>query len=59
MISGFSICVLDCDVFEEGMIVDLLFCALGKYLADVTPEPKDADNALGLETETPYTNFLY
>lgn len=41
------------------MTVDLLFCALGKYLADVIPEPKDADSAFGLETETPYTSFLY
>lgn len=59
VISGLSICVLDCGVFEEGITVDLLFCALGKYLADVTPEPNDADSALGLETDTPYTNFLY
>lgn len=59
VIYGLSICVLDWGVLEDGMTVDLLFCALGKYLADVTPEPKDADSALGLETETPYTSFRY
>ena len=59
VIYGFSICDLELGVLEEGMTVDLLFCALGKYFADVTPEPKDADSALGFETETPYTNFRY
>ena len=49
MISGFS---CDFGVLDEGMIV-LLFWPLGRYLADVAPEPKDADSALGFETETP------
>lgn len=43
---------------EEGIKVVLLL-PLGKYFADVHPDPSEADKALGLVALTPYTSFLY
>lgn len=60
VISGFSGWLLeDLGVLAEVTMVVLLFWALGRYLAEVVPEPREADSALGFETETPYTSFLY
>jgi hypothetical protein len=31
----------------------VLFWPLGKYLAEVTPDPREAESAFGLLTDTP------
>jgi hypothetical protein len=36
----------------ELYVVNVLFCA-GRYLAEVIPDPKDEDNTLDLDGDTP------